>query len=78
MGYDFEISGYFRIKEKMKEYPWPCMANPNRTITLSDRDILTKQGNGKYLRHTGVGCMNIEIPTEDLIEVDYTAKLRMV
>jgi len=78
MGYDFKINKWYRIKHKEKKYPWPCKSQRGRTITLYDDDVLTKSEDGTFMKHTGLGCFNIEIPEEDLIEQCKAAKLRML
>lgn len=69
MGFAYKITEYYRIKEHVKEYPWPCQPEPDRTITLYDWDVLTKCADGTYTKHTGLGCVNIGIPPEDVIFV---------
>jgi hypothetical protein len=75
MGYDYPP--WYKVK-KDKEYPWPCKSEPNRTIKIFTDDVLTKQSNGKYQKHTGLGCLNIHIPDEDVIKQDTSANLRLL
>ena len=78
MGYNFTITPpWYRVKED-KEYSWPCKSDPTRTIEIYTDDVLTKQDNGKYQTHTGLGCLNIIIPDEDVILQDKTANLRLL
>jgi len=77
MGYDFTVKGAVRPK-KDGEYPWPCASEPDRTITLYDDDVLTRQDNGKYLKHTGLGCMNIMISDEEVEPWGEDKRLRLL
>lgn len=52
---------------KEGRYPWPCDDLPDRTIELAEDDVLTKTPNGKYMKHTGLGCFNIVL-TDDQVE----------
>jgi hypothetical protein len=52
-----------------KEYPWPCAKNPNRTILIFNDDMLQRASNGTFTKLTGIGCLNIQIPEEDIVEV---------
>lgn len=79
MGYDFYINPpWFKIKLKEKEYSWPCDDEPNRKITLYNDDVLTRSFNGSFMKHTGIGCLGIQIPSEDLIEQTISIKLRLL
>lgn len=66
MGYDFWVRGGVKPKEKCT-VPWPCKGEPDRTIDLYPDDVLTRQGDGRYFKQTGIGCFNIVL-TEDQIE----------
>lgn len=66
MSYAFSIDGALRVKAD-KTYPWPCAPEPDRTIDLFDDDVLTKSEDGTYMKHTGLGCLHIVIPDEDLV-----------
>lgn len=59
---------FYKLKPEYEgiSYPWPCESQPSRTIQLFDDDVLTKQDDGKYSKHTGLGCFGIEIPDEHL------------
>jgi hypothetical protein len=70
MGYTYQLNEYYKIKYEEKEFPWPCKADPNRTITLFDDDILSRNDNGTYVKETEVCCTNIKIPDEDVIKFD--------
>ena len=78
MGYDFKIDGYYKIKHKEKEYPWPCDSEPNRMITIFDDDILTSSDGTSYMKHTGLGCFGIIIPEEDVVFYDELANMRLL
>lgn len=79
MGYDFQVSGWYKIKFKEKEYEWPCKGDLGRTIMIYDNDVLTKNENedGTVMKHTGLGCFGIKIPDEDLIKQEDVARLRL-
>lgn len=77
MSYDFKITGAVHVKEG-KEYPWPTEKDPNRTIEIFDDDVLTKEENGKYMKHTGLCCFNIVIPDEDTVAFDGDCNLTMM
>ena len=78
MGYDFIIeAGWFKIKDEKKEYPWPCRGDVDRKITIYGDDVLTHQEGNSYMKHTGLGCLGIIIPKEDLIEQSEPAHLRI-
>lgn len=65
MGRSFTVSdGFHPIKEG--DYPWPCDLIPERTIRLYEDDVLTKTNNGKYFKHTGLGCAGIVL-TDDQV-----------
>ena len=78
---DYTVNQYYRIKEKEYVAKWPMSdrGNPDRTITLYDDDVLTKDpDNGTYMKHTGIACFNIQIP-DDMVEfVDKPAELKGV
>jgi hypothetical protein len=79
VGYDFTINkGWFKIKPKEKEYPWPCESDVGRMITIFDDDVLTHQEGNSYMKHTGIGCFGIIIPEEDLVEQSEPAHLRII
>lgn len=77
MGYDFKISGGFRVKED-KEYPWPCAAEPKRTHKLFTSDVLTRNKGGTYMKHTGLGTFGHVIPTEDVEPIAGDVHLRLL
>lgn len=78
MKYKFKVKDGYRIKYEMKEYPWPCEKKPDRMITIYDDDVLTISENGTCMKHTGLGCLNIQIPMEDLIPWDKDLMLELV
>lgn len=73
MGYDFTIKkeSAYRVK-KEGDYLWPPCAKAfpleqDRMIHLYTNDVLTKDPNtGKYMKHTGLGCMNIVLADDDV------------
>lgn len=77
MSYTFSINGWYSIKDKKKEYPWPCIPEPDRKITIFSDDVLTRWGDGTFMRHTRIGCFGILIPEEDLIHHESRAHLVM-
>lgn len=46
-------------------YPWPCQADPNRTVVCFDDDVFTGKG-GVYTMHTGICKVGIRIPDDHL------------
>lgn len=60
----------YHIKEKKKEYPWG-----KSTIVIFSSDVLTRQANGYYTKHSGVGCLDIQIPAKDTILFEETPSL---
>ncbi len=62
-----KINKWLSIK-KEKEYPWPCKAESERTILLFKDDVLTKNEEGTYTKHTGLCCFGIEIPDKDIVK----------
>ena len=78
MGYDFKVESWYKIKDKEKKYPWPCKSEPDRLITIYDDDVLTKNRDGTYFKHTGLGCFGIRIPDEDVIPQEKPAHLRLI
>ena len=77
MGYQFEMSNYYKVKED-KTYPWPCAADPNRTIEIFDDDVLTEDKDGTFTKHTGLCCIHIQIPKEDLIFEEGPTRFQML
>ena len=68
MGYNFTVRKDVAVHVKVsKSYPWPCTRDPDRTIFIDVTDVLSKEENGTYFKHTGLGCMNIQIPDEDVV-----------
>tara|TARA_Y100000310_G_C20617244_1_gene781291 strand:- start:82 stop:528 length:447 start_codon:yes stop_codon:yes gene_type:complete len=65
-----EAKKYWAIKYKKRIYSWPCESDLTRTIEIFGSDILSKNSDGTYFKHTGVGCFGIEIPDEDLEVID--------
>lgn len=62
-----KIGKYQRVK-KSKEYPWPWGGQLDRTIMIYDDDILRRSEKGIFTKITGLCCLNIHIPEEDIIE----------
>jgi len=67
MSYGFYISDWYSIKDEKKEYPWPCIGELDRKITIHSDDVLTHEEGNSYMKHTGLGCFGIIVPEEDLI-----------
>ncbi len=79
MSKPYKISkGWYKINQEEKEYPWPCVSEPGRKITIYGDDVLTKYPSGGYMKHTGLGCFGIKIPDEDLIYQENDANLVML
>ncbi|MDD5015201.1 MAG: hypothetical protein PHW73_08895 [Atribacterota bacterium] len=73
----FTINKYYKIKEK-KEYPWPSRLSDNGKILLFPSDVLTKNEDGTFTKHTGLCCTSILIPEEDLIFTEKPVNLRFI
>jgi len=58
MSYSYKVMQYYQVK-KDGQYPWPCKDNKKRTIELFSHDILSKNTDGTFFRHTGIGCFGI-------------------
>lgn len=63
-----KLTNYQRVKQN-KSYSWPCIKNKNRTIQLFTDDVLRRTAPGVFAKITGICCVNILIPEEDIIEV---------
>ena len=74
MGY--KLKGYYRVKEK-GTFPWPCPAEPQRTLDLRPDDVLTK-GDAGYTKHTGLMMTGILVPDEAVEWVDKTVGLTLM
>ena len=77
MGYKFTINGGVKVK-KEGEYPWPWSGDENRKIMLYEDDVLTKSENGKYMKHTGVGCFDIILEDNEVEPIGKPVKLVML
>lgn len=77
MGYNFIISGGFRLKKSGK-YPWPCSSEPGRMAEIDTGDVFTGSEDGTYMKHTGLGTFGHVIPAEDLESIDGDVKLRLL
>jgi len=77
MGYYFIIKDGFRVKAE-GEYPWPWTGNKNRTIKLFTDDVLTKEAGGKYMKHTGLGCLNIILRDDQVEPIGKPVDLRLL
>lgn len=78
VGNVYELNGYYKIIRVRKRYPWPCVEDPDRTILLTDKDILTKNPNGTYTSHVGFCSTNIEIPDGDVVYIDAPTTLQIL
>jgi len=80
MGDIYKLSGYFKLKaiNHCKDYPWPCQSEPNRTIKLYAEDLFTKQDDGTYFKQTGLGCLGIVIPDDDLEYIEDSVYLEII
>lgn len=78
MGYCFHIDDWYSIRDEQKEYPWPCESDVDRKITIFNDDVLTHEDGNSYMKHTGLGCMGIIIPKEDLIHHETRANLEIL
>ncbi len=61
----YSVTVYYKPKEAGR-YPWPCRAEPARTIDLFADDVLTKDEDGTYRTHTGLMCFNIQLTDEQV------------
>lgn len=79
MGYSFTLPKgiAFRVK-KEGAYPWPWDGDKDRTIELFTDDVLTKSENGKYIKQTGLGCMNIVLNDDEVEPITEDTHLRML
>jgi len=77
MGYKYTIDTYYRVK-KDGEYPWPCGDEPNRKIELFTDDVLTVDEDGKYMKHTGLGCFGIILKKDQIELVTKPVHLQMM
>lgn len=76
MGYVYNVSNAFHVKED-KRYPWPCKADPDRTVLLFPSDVLTKTSNSTVTKHTGLMMLNIQVPAEDLVPFEQDPVLQV-
>ena len=58
MSHSYRVGNGLKVKKEGK-YPWPYYKDQNRTILLFTDDVLTKDPNGTYTKHTGICCFNI-------------------
>lgn len=79
MGYSFTLQKgiAFRVK-KEGDYPWPWDGDKDRTIELFTDDVLTKSENGKYIKQTGLCCMNIVLNDDEVEPITEDTHLRML
>lgn len=77
MGYDFTIKNGFHPKADGR-YPWPCKDRPNRTIELFTDDVLSKQPDGTWMKHTGLGCGHIVLTDEQVEPIGKPINLRLL
>lgn len=74
MSYVYEIKNYYIVR-KHGEYPWPCIFDKKRTIELTPEDVLTKNPDGTFVKHTGVGCFNIKLKSNQVKKVTNNKKI---
>ena len=60
----YKLTHSFKVKQD-KEYP----IGKRGAIFLYTDDVLTKNANGTFVKHTGVCRYGIHIPDEDIVEV---------
>lgn len=77
MGYDFTIKNGFRVKRD-GIYPWPCKPEPNRTMQLFTSDVLTKQPDGRYMKHTGLGTFGHVLKDDEVEPIGKDMALRLL
>jgi hypothetical protein len=77
MGYPFTIHKSYRVKSD-KDYPWPCGADPNRTLRIFADDVLTLSDDGTFMKHTGLGTFGHVIPMEDVVLHEEITHLQML
>ena len=80
MSYTYTLTDFFRIKYDEKKYPWPYKCNEDRTIKILKTDVLTidsetEDGIYSMTKHTGLMCINILIPEDDLEKVHEVVEL---
>jgi len=77
MAYDFTIRNGFKVK-KDGTYPCPTKNNPNQTVKLFTDDVLTKEDDDKYMRHTGIGRYGIVLTDDEVEPIKKPVKLRVM
>jgi len=77
MGYSYEIKNYYKVKED-GSYPWPCQMDKDRTIELFTDDVLVKQENGTYIKHTGLCCFGIILTPKQVKRVKEKTVLQII
>lgn len=77
MGYNFTIKNGFRVKVR-GIYPWPCADLPDRTLELFEDDVLTKQADGTYMKHTGLGTFGHVLKDDEVEPIGEEKHLRLL
>ena len=73
----YEIKNYYVVRKHGK-YPWPCNMDKKRTIELFPDDVLTKNPDGTFVRHTGIGCFVIKLKPSQVKKVTNNKKLLFI
>ena len=69
---------YLRIKGKTLDAAWPCEDFPHRRYLLYRDDVLTKEGDGTYTKHSGFGMFGFIIPDDQVEGWDKPVYLEIV
>ena len=77
MGYGYDIKNYYKVK-KNGEYPAPCPADKFRMWPLYTDDILTKNPDGTFVKHTGLCIYGIVLKKNEVVKVKKTANLVVI
>jgi len=60
MSYSYKLKSYYKVKKNGK-YPWPCVSEKDRVISLFTDDILKKEPDGTFSKQTGLCCFGIKL-----------------
>jgi hypothetical protein len=64
MSYQYAVKKYYRLKEK-GIFDLAC----GQQVDLYPHDILTKNIDGTYTKHTGVARFGLKIPDDSLVKL---------